>query len=252
MGVDNCSLFLRRYSPPGRVHATVAHMRVRDAHRTAAVTDCNHIRMVTFSRQLGSGGEAIAQATAAALGFRYVDREVITRAAQDAEVPEDLVSDAEHIPSLRRRMLQILTANPGLAAASWFQPASVAPGPFMTSAVYRGFIEDVVREIAAEGDAVILGHAGQFLLRERWDTLKVLITGSPARRIHRVQAMLETHDESFAEKTITDWDSGRRAFYDRCYRIDWLSPTNYDVCLNTDHMTETEASELIIGAARRR
>lgn len=213
---------------------------------------CDHIRMVTVSRQLGSGGESIARAAASELGFRYLDDEVITRAAREAEVPADLVSQAEHIPSFRRRMLQALAANPGLAAAGWFQPAETAPGPFMTSAVYRRFIEDVVREIAAEGHAVILGHAGQALLRDRWDTLKVLVTGSPERRAQRVQAMIETHDHALAEKTLVEWDNGRHAFYDRCYRIDWLSPVNYDLCLNTDHMTEPEAVQAVVDAACRR
>jgi cytidylate kinase len=182
--------------------------------------------MVTVSRQLGSGGEAVAQAAAARLGFRYFDSEVITRAATEAEVSEDLVSQAEQIPSLRQRMLQALAANPGLSAAGWFQPAEAAPGLFMTSADYRRFIEDVVREIATEGEAVVLGHAGQVLLHDRWDTLKVLVTGSPEQRAQRVQGMLETHDHALAEKTLTDWDAGRRAFYDRCYHIDWLSPVN--------------------------
>lgn len=216
------------------------------------MTDCAHTRMLTVSRQLGSGGESIARAAAEALGFRYFDSEVITRAAEEAGASEDLVSEAEHIPSLRRRMLQALAANPGLSAAGWFQPAQAAPGLFMTSADYRRFIEDVVREIAAEGNAVILGHGGQVLLSDRWDTLKVLVTGSSERRALRVQGMLETHDHALAEKTLCDWDAGRRAFYDHAYHIDWLSPLNYDLCLNTDHMSEAEATETVVDSARRR
>lgn len=216
------------------------------------MTDCSHTRMITLSRQLGSGGESIARATADALGFRYLDSEIITRAAEEAGASEAVMTQSEHIPSLRQRMLAALAGNPGLSAAGWFQPAQAAPGLFMTSALYRRFIEDVVRDVAAEGQAVILGHGGQALLRDRWDTLKVLVTGSPERRALRVQGMLETHDHDLAEKTLCEWDAGRRTFYDHAYHIDWLSPLNYDLCLNTDHMTEAEAIETVVEAARRR
>jgi cytidylate kinase len=92
----------------------------------------------------------------------------------------------------------------------------------------------------------------QVLLRERWDTLKVLVTGSPEKRAQRVQSMLETHDHALAQKTLCEWDADRRAFYDRCYHIDWLSPLNYDLCLNTDHMSEPEAIATVVEAARQR
>lgn len=208
--------------------------------------------MITVSRQLGSGGETIARATAAELGFRYLDGEIITRAAEEAGASEAVMSQTEHIPSLRQRMLAALAGNPGLSAAGWFQPAQAAPGLFMTSALYRRFIEDVVRAVAGDGQAVILGHGGQALLRDRWDTLKVLVTGSAERRALRVQGMLETHDHELAAKTLCEWDAGRRAFYEHAYRIDWLSPLNYDLCLNTDHMSEPEAIAAVVDAARRR
>lgn len=200
----------------------------------------------------GSGGEDIAQASAAELGFRYVDHEVIERAAREAGVSEEAVSEAEHIPSLRKRMLQALTANPGIAPTSWYQPGPATPSLFLTSAHYRRFIEGVVREIAGDGEAVVLGHAGQVVLRDRWDTLKVLVTGSTEKRVARVKQRLATEDHAEAEKALAQSDDDRRCFFDRCYHAEWLSPLNYDLCLNTDHMTIPEAVEAVVAAARRR
>lgn len=209
----------------------------------------HHIRVVTFSRQVGAGGESIARATAERLGFRYVDREVIDRASEAAGVTPELVENAEHFPSLKARMLASLTSSQGLMALSWFTPAPYVPNPLYTSERYRALVQDVIKEVAKEGEAVILGHGGQVILRERWDTLRILVTGSDHLRILRVQERMETGDPEPARRHVEQSDQERATYFDHVYGLDWLSPKLYDLCINTDHWSIEEAVGLVVSAA---
>src|SRR5688572_2417337 len=73
-------------------------------------------RVVCISRVTAAGGEAIGHAIAERLGFRYVDDEVITLAAESAGVDPAVVEDAEHERSLLARLVDALVAPPGSPA----------------------------------------------------------------------------------------------------------------------------------------
>ncbi len=208
-----------------------------------------HIRVITFSRQVGAGGESIARASAERLAFRYVDREVIDRAAEAAGVTPELVDSAEHFPSLKERMLASLTSSPGLMALSWFTPAPYVPNLLYTSARYRVLVQDVIKEVVREGDAVILGHGGQVILRDRWDTLRILVTGSDHLRMLRVQERLETNSPEAARRYVEQSDQERATYFERIYGMEWLSPKLYDLCINTDHWSLQQAVDLVVSAA---
>ena len=56
--------------------------------------------VITVARTLGAGGEELGEAIADALGFRYVDAEIIDRAAALAGVEPGEVAKAEDRPGL--------------------------------------------------------------------------------------------------------------------------------------------------------
>ena len=135
-------------------------------------------RVITVATQLGSYGEQIASLVAEELGFRCLDQEVIERAALSAGVPSKFIRDAEHIRPLRERALAAFANTPGWNAMPWYLGA---PPPFNTAYSperYRKIIDEVLNNLAREGSAVVVGHAGQMALRDRWDTLRVLTVAS--------------------------------------------------------------------------
>ncbi len=181
-------------------------------------------RVVSISRQVGTIGEDVARLSAERLGFRYIDYQVIQAAAREAGVSPETVSEAEHPPSL-------LTTK-----------------PLYTSTDYRTFIEDVIRDVAQEGNCLVVGHAAQVILRERFDTLHVLITGSPTFRARRIMAGMNV-DEKTALKTVDRTDNERLDYFRRFYDTGWLTPCTYDLCINTDHLNPEQAAELVVQAA---
>ncbi len=205
-------------------------------------------RVVTIARQVGVAGEEVAQAVATRLGFRVVDYQVIQQAAQDAGVSAETVSEAEHSPSLMTRILEALARNPSMPVAAWADPVPIATNPLFTSGDYRRFIDNVIRDLASKGECVIVGHAGQVILRERFDTVRVLITGSAAHRVRRICAGMSV-DEKEALKITERTDNERLDYFRRFYDTGWLTPSTYDLSVSTDHLNPQQAAEIIANLA---
>jgi cytidylate kinase len=208
-------------------------------------------RVVSISRQVGTGGEEIAALVAQRLDFRYIDYQVIQDAAREAGVSVETVSEAEHTPSLITRVLEALARNPSMPVAAWADPVPLATNPLFTSADYRRFVEDVIRDVATQGQCVIVGHAAQVILRERLDTLRVLVAGSTPYRVRRVMAGMAV-DEKTAVKTVEKTDSERIEYFRRFYETGWLTASTYDLCINTDHINPEQATALVALAAEQR
>lgn len=205
--------------------------------------------VVTFSTQIGSGGSRIGRAVAEKLRFRYYDWEVISRAANEAGVsPEVLaVATSERPPGFFERMMARLA---GLGAGE--DPASETAAPrlsMMNSEDYRQFLEHVVRELGDQGDAVIVNHSGQVILRDLPGVLKVLVTGSLERRVARL-AETQGRAPDAARQTVEDSDRQRSDYFKRVYHIEWLSMSNYDLALNTDRVSAELAADMVATAAR--
>ena len=205
-------------------------------------------RVVSITRQVGVAGEEVAYAVARRLGFRVIDYQVIQKAAQEAGVSPETVSEAEHTPSLMTRILESLARNPSVPVAAWADPLPLAAIPLYTSGDYRKFVEDVIRDVADQGSCVIVGHASGVILRERLDTLRALVTGSRKHRCRRIEAGMEV-DEKTALKTVERTDGERVDYFRRFYDAGFLSPWAYDLCINTDHVNPEQAAELIALAA---
>lgn len=210
-----------------------------------------NIRVISISRQVGTAGEEVAQAVSNLLGFRYIDYQVIQDAAQEAGVSPETVSEAEHSPPLLTRLLEALARNPGMPAVGWADPTPIATSPLFTSSDYRRFVEQVIKATADKGDCVIVGHASQVILRRRFDTVRVLVTGSNAHRARRITTGMGV-EEKEALKIIEKTDHERLDYYRRFYDTGWLTPCSYDLCISTDHLKPEQAAELVVRAAELR
>lgn len=211
--------------------------------------------VISLSVQNGAAGYNIARRVADALGFRYYDWEVTLQAASLAGVPPGDVAAAERVPSFLERMMRRLGAASTMTIEG--SPGFSDPSPAvwnsaiesLTSDDYRQFIESVVLRLAAEGDAVIVGHASQYTLRDTPGVLKALVHGSLAVRAQR-HAIEQGIDIAQAERTIKQSDKDRRELMRRLYHFEWTDATGYDLTINTDHVSEDWAVNTIVAAAR--
>ncbi len=205
-------------------------------------------RVITVARQVGVAGEEVAQVVATRTGYRYIDYQIIQEAAAEAGVSPETVSEAEHTPSLMTRILEALARNPSMPVAAWADPIPLSTTPLYTSIDYRRFVEDVIRDLAEQGECVIVGHAAQVILRGRLDTVRVLVTGSPDFRARRIMAGMGV-DEKTALKTVERTDAERIDWYKRFYETGWLTPCTYDLSINTDHLNPEQGAEIVVAFA---
>lgn len=207
-----------------------------------------NIRVIALSRQIGTQGEEIAIEVSRRLGFRYVDYQVVQAAAQEANVSPETVGEAEHTPSLLTRILEALARSPSIPSGGWTDPGTLTTSPLVTSTDYRRFIEQVIRDIAEEGESVILGHGATVVLNQRPDTLRAMVTGTAGVRTKRVMESMGV-DEKEAKRIVERTDNERVHYFERFYQAEWLATYSYDLCVNSDRLTTEQAADLIVKAA---
>src|SRR5215467_7684461 len=206
-------------------------------------------RVVTLSHATGAGGETIGRTVAKVLGFRYIDEEIISLAAQKEHIDAALVADAERRKTFLARLFAGLSETPimdEVGSGMLLDEVAVTRSDHL-----RALIVDAIHETAKRGQAVIVSHAASIPLAGRDDVLRVLITASADTRAKRV-AQDGRSGVSDAVKAIKDSDAGRADYFQRFYQIDRELPTHYDLVINTDALTAEDAADIIGAAARRR
>jgi len=178
---------------------------------------------VTISRQLGSLGRDVAQTVAARLGYRLVWRELINQAAMRAGAPETALAMIDD--------LGLLGVRPSSQACQ----------------AYRDSVKQVLEELAAQGQVVILGRAGQVILHDAPRTFHVRIVAPLQVRGSRVASIENISIES-ALARIEASDRARRNYLKRCYHANWNDPELYHLIINTEHITVDTAATLICQA----
>ena len=211
-------------------------------------------KVVCISRADAAAGEDVGRLVAERLSFRYVDEEVIERAARLARVDPKLVAKVEERQPLLRALLEKVAA-----AGELVGPATMAMGVPMYASLpheplratpedLRALIQAAITEIAREGNAVIVAHAASMALAMRGDVLRVSVTASADTRARRLGAARQITEEE-ATSAIATSDRNRRDYFRRFYEIDEELPTHYDLVVNTDVLTAGQAAEVIVCAA---
>jgi len=181
------------------------------------------------------------------MGFRLVDEEIVTRAAENQKVSVDDLADVERRKSLLTRILREVTLGAATGPAELFVTAYAAePQPDKNS--LRALIRQSINETADEGNVVIVSHAASYALADRDNVLRVLVTASPETRVRRV-VDANGSDEKQATKSIGAEDAGRADYLKRFYGVAAELPTHYDVVVNTDRIPADQWSEIVANAA---
>lgn len=201
--------------------------------------------MVCISRQDGARAQEVAQLVASELGFRLIDEDILTRAAVEAGVEQEVVADVERRRSRVVRLLEGLGSSG--AAMGYIPPPNLVGDDQPPSEQLRGLIQSVIEEIAGAGGAVIVAHAASLALGERENVLRVFVTASVKVRVKRLAGSLALSDKE-AARTVKQSDAGRADYLQRFYGVRAELPTHYDLVINTDKLQPAAAAGLIVHA----
>lgn len=173
-------------------------------------------RIITISREFGSGGRTIGKKVAEQLGIPCYDSELIHQIAQESGFAESYIKDAgEYAPS-------------GFVA-SLLSNRSFGP----TNEDYLWQIQHkIILDLAEKGPCVIVGRCADYILRDKADCLKVFIHASMEYRADRIVREYGERAET-PEQRLKDKDK-RRAAYHRFYTdMKWGHAQNYHITLDS-------------------
>lgn len=185
-------------------------------------------RIITISREFGSGGRTIGKKVAEKLGISCYDAELIQEIAKKSGFAESYIKEAgEHTP--------------GNYLSSIF--ANRAFGPTNEDILWQIQCK-VISDLADKEACVIVGRCADYILREKADCLKVFIHADMAFRAERIVKEYGEREES-PEQRLIDKDK-RRAAYHRFYtNMKWGYAQNYHITLNSGILGLDQCVEII-------
>lgn len=179
-------------------------------------------KIVTISREFGSGGRSIAKAVAEALGIPYYDKELIKQVAEKTGMAPEYVENAGEYAS-GRSMLSYL---PSLVGQHNFSQG-------MNAADFLWCIQrNVILELAKEGPCVIVGRCANHILKDDPAAFHVFIHASTEFRTDRI-VRLYGESEKKPEERLADKDAKRRTHYKHYTGREWGRCQNYHLSLDS-------------------
>ena len=202
--------------------------------------------VVCISRAMYTGAENIAHEVAQELGFRYVDEEIVERAAQKRNLTPTEVASAERRKNF---LVSALTdiADHGSDLIAYFANNKEAQRP---SDELRNLIRQAINETADEGRVVIVAHAASYALARRKQVLRVLITGSEFGRVMKWAPTAGGASPTEAGEAIRASDAARADYLRRFYDVKTETPDHYDLTVSVDALKPESIKALILQAAR--
>ena len=204
--------------------------------------------VICISHATGAGGPDLGRLVAAKLGYRVIDEQIVTRAAENQNVSIDDLADVERRKSLLTRILrEAVVGSVAMGPPEGFVMIyGSEPSPDGSS--LRELIRKSISETADEGDVVIVSHAASYALADRDNVLRVLVTASPETRARRLMVAQDL-DEKRAMKAINANDGARADYLKRFYGVAEELPTHYDLVVNTDRSLIEQWADLVVTAA---
>ena len=178
-------------------------------------------RIITISREFGSGGRFIGEEVAKKLGIVYYDKNIISQIAEKSGLsPEYIQENAE------------LSPKKGLFAYA-FSGRDIT-GKSVEDMVYEAQ-RNIILELAEKEPCVIIGRNADYILKDRDDVLNVFIHGDMPEKIKRITG-LHNVEEKEAVKMMADTDKRRRTNYNFYTDQNWGKASNYTLCLNSSQL----------------
>ena len=194
-------------------------------------------KIITISREFGSGGRTVGHKVAERLGIPFYDKELVDQVALESGfAPQFIEEHGEH--------------SPGRSLFSYaFAPQGV-PGVMngLSTADFLWNIQcGVILQLAEKGSCVIVGRNADYILQDRPDALHTFVFADMSFRADRIVRLYGESDK-IPEARLNEKDKRRRVNYQHYTGRTWGQSQNYDICLNSGVLGIDQCVDIIVGA----
>ena len=201
-------------------------------------------KIITISREYGSGGRQVGLTVAKKLGMEFYDKELIDAAAKEIGFPTEMIADRE------QRLTNSLLYNFAMGTLygiAYPREPKVSELP-LTEQSYQAQ-KKAIEEAAKRGSCIFVGRCADYILKSRPDVLRVFIYAD--RDIRKRRAIEEYGEiEEYIDEFMYQTDKRRRIHYENYTNQKWGSRENYDLMLNSGDLGLDKCVELLCEAVK--
>lgn len=190
---------------------------------------------ITIERQYASGGSEIGKLVGEMLGIPCHDHDILEKAAENCDVPKDMVQYAEETST------NILL----------FGLSMLKPGRDELPVSEKIFAEEtkIITELVRNEKSVIVGRCAGYILKNLVRSLNVYIYADYEKRFDRAISVYGIPDDK-ADDVIKKFDKKRSDFYHANTKRKWSDKGCYHLCLNSGLLGTKACAEIIADVYR--
>ena len=188
-------------------------------------------RIITISREFGSGGRFIGKEVAKKLGIAYYDKNIISQIAEKSGLSPDYIQESAEL-SPKKGLFAYALAGRDITGRS------------VEDMVYETQ-RKVILELARKEPCVIIGRNADYILKDRDDALNVFIHGDMLEKIQRISQLYRVTEQE-AVKMMADTDKRRMTNYNFYTDQKWGKASNYTLCLNSSQLGYDRCEKIIV------
>ena len=188
-------------------------------------------KIITISREFGSGGRFIGGEVAKKLGIAYYDKNIINHIAEESGLSPDYIQEKSELSPKKGLFAYALVGRD-------------ITGKSVEDMVYEAQ-RKVILDLAGKEPCVIIGRNADFILKDRDDVLNVFIHGDMPEKIQRITGLYNV-EEKKAVKMMADIDKRRMANYNFYTDQNWGKASNYTLCLNSSEIGYDRCGKIIM------
>ena len=192
-------------------------------------------KVITISREVGSGGRSIGKKLAERLGVPYYDKELINKVADETGFDEKFIEEeGEYAPNKSFLAYAFAYAGPqrgimdGLSTADYLWLAQ----------------RKVILGLAQEGPCVIVGRCADYILKDDPEVLNVFVHAPEEYKAERIVRLYGETKMPPVER-LKDKDDRRRVNYKHFTGREWGKCQNYDISLNSALLGEEKCVDIL-------
>lgn len=179
-------------------------------------------KIITISREFGSGGREVGKRLAEELNFAYYDSQIITMLSKETNLTEEYINNISE-KGIYPYPFQFAKSFSNYSALQNFKAEILVKQA------------NIIKEIVKKQNAVIVGRGANVILKE-YNPMNIFVYANLKAKINRCKEK-KSEDENLSdkelEKKIKSIDKSRKEFTSLISNIEWGKKENYDLCINT-------------------